>query len=242
MVSSLSELNIIFGLKIDQIMKFKSIYTVLVLMLLVSCGSTKTATSNEISAQESSVYQKSLVAEMEVDLTKKIKGTAVVTNGNEEEAKNMAKWNAIESSGAHAIIEPIFNIERTGSTVNCSVQGYYGVFSSIETATEQDLLNYVRVNLLSGTGILQVSFPQFKAFYYSLAGDNENVLSEDELQWYYEEEYELAIESQENSERNNVVRKKGQPAPGEPNKGLGGVVLLLLLLSLVGAVVALVSY
>jgi hypothetical protein len=222
-------------------MTVKTIYFLIIVSVLGSCASSKQATSNEITTQESNVYQKSLVGELEVDLSTKMKGTSVNTVGDVEEAKKMACWDAIEAGGAHAIIEPIYTIERVGRTVTCTVKGYPGKYKSITTASEQDLLNYVRSSLLTEQGILQVSYPQFKAFYYSLAENDEYAIDEAQLYEYYTSEYEAALENETKNQpvvSQNKYAKSSQ-TPQTKSSG-GGVILVLLLLALVTVVVGVI--
>ncbi|UKN02132.1 hypothetical protein K6119_01200 [Paracrocinitomix mangrovi] len=204
-------------------------------LLVVSCGSTKRATDRTIDRSESSVRQKTLIGEFKVDLTKKIKGTSVVKNGSMEDAKNLAKWDAIEKSGAHAIVDPIFDFDISGRTISCNVSGYFAKFDKIETATEQDLLNYIRVSLLTGTGILNVSYSQFAAFYRTFAAEQgiaeEDMMSEYELRNYYDEQVRIAsankvTKSFEKSSDDIIVEQ-----PQKKGKGALGVILLLLLIT-----------
>lgn len=171
------------------------IFTAFVGFILASCSSTR-VTNRDISRYSSTVVQRTLIADVKVDLKKKITGEATITDGNATDARNMAVWNAIEANGAHMIIDPVFKFVASRKRITCSVIGYHGVFENIKTATEQDLLNYIRVSLLSGTGILAVSFKQFSAFYYNLVEGQdipeENIMNEDELFSYYNGQVRLA--------------------------------------------------
>ena len=122
-------------------------------------------TTRELSVAKSNIYQKSLIGDLQVDINKKITGIGVSKIGNEEDAKNLAKWNAIERSGADAIVDPVYSITLSGKNVTANVTGYYGKFKSIELATTDDLMTYIQVNINSGTGILGVSFSQYQDYY-----------------------------------------------------------------------------
>ena len=163
--------------------------------ILASCSSTR-VTNRNIGRYSSSVVQRTLIADVKVDLKKKITGEATINGGSATDARNMAVWNAIEGNGAHMIIDPVFKFVASRKRITCSVIGFHGVFENIKTATEQDLLNYIRVSLLSGTGILAVSFQQFNAFYRSLVEGQdipeENIMDEEELRSYYNGQVRLA--------------------------------------------------
>jgi len=109
--------------------------------MLTSCGVTKsrTVTNRTINASYQNIVIKPLVAEVDVDITKKITGTATVKNGNVEQAKDLAKWNAIETSGADIIIDPIFDITVNSLTVEAKVVGFFGKYTKIETIGDEDL-------------------------------------------------------------------------------------------------------
>ncbi|MCB9187806.1 MAG: hypothetical protein H6599_00855 [Flavobacteriales bacterium] len=203
-------------------------------MMFASCMSSRTTTTREIKTSESTVYQKKLIAELEVDVTKKINGTATVklTGADQlegkigggdpyERAKNLAKWNAIETSNADAIADPIYNINQKGNTVTVEVQGFYSKFKNIEVATNDDLLLYIETKLSSGTGILGVSFEQFKAFYetkyeaYDIPEDEK--MSEVELEQLYDQYVDQALELQATSKSSTTTTGK---------KGVGKKILI----------------
>lgn len=168
----------------------------LVVVIIASCTVTK-VTNRTYGRSSTPVVQKTLIADIKVDLNKKITGNATVRNGNEKNARSLAIWNAIETAGVHAIVHPVFKTIKsgiTGKVISCSVIGYAGSYNEISTASNEDLLNYIRVRLLSGTGILGISFGQFSGFYYSLVkGEKEeDTLTEEELQVYYDEQVKLA--------------------------------------------------
>lgn len=212
-------------------------------LMFASCNSIRTTTSREIKTAESTVYQKRLIAELEVDVTKKISGTATVKLKGADQlegkigsgdvyarAKNMAKWNAIENSGADAIADPIFNINQTGNTVTVEVQGFYSKFKNISIASNDDLLLYIETKLSSGMGILGVSFAQFKAFYnakyeaYDIPEDEK--MSEVELQELYDTYVEQALQVQKTSK----TTKHGKKGAGKKILVTYGILALASLL------------
>lgn len=111
-----------------------------VLGLMSSCSIIKT-TPRTVETYNSNIIIKPLVAEVEVDVNKKITATAVVTQGNEEQAKEMAKWQAIQDSGADIIVDPVYHITISAGKITCTVTGYYGKYTKIETVSSEDVEN-----------------------------------------------------------------------------------------------------
>ncbi|MEX1002503.1 MAG: hypothetical protein WDZ35_10355 [Crocinitomicaceae bacterium] len=168
------------------------ILSIILALLFTSCAATKNAEVNQISSSETHVVSKTIVGEVKVDLTKPISGKAVLANGNIEDAKAMATWNALQSSGSHIMIDPIYKVTQVDLNVTCEVKGYYAEYSDIRTATDQDLLDFIKVKLVTGNGLLDVPFSQFSTYYYSVIEsqnlDSTQVLTEDELYSFYMEE------------------------------------------------------
>ncbi len=110
-------------------------------VLFTSCIATKsrTVTNRTIKSSYQNIVIKPLVADVSVDITKKITGSATVKNGNVEQAKDLAKWNAIETSGADIIVDPIYDVTVSGITVDAKVVGFFGKYEKIETISDADL-------------------------------------------------------------------------------------------------------
>jgi hypothetical protein len=123
--------------------------TGIILALIVSLsscavtGTRTTATPRTIEANQGRIIVKPLIAEVEVDVNKKIEGSATNTKGDVESAKQLAKWEALNKSGADIIVDPVYYITTTTMTVQVKVVGFYGKYVSVETIedTELDKLN-----------------------------------------------------------------------------------------------------
>lgn len=203
------------------------------LFILVSCSTTR-VTNREIGGDDSPVIQKKLVGEIKVDLTKKVTGTALNTKGNVKAAKQMAIWNCLVFSGAHTLIDPVYKITTTGkSLVSVEVAGYHGSYDNVKVATKQDIIDYIRFNLLSGNGILNVSFEEFRAYYHSLIADEAfeefDIMDDYELRMYFDNEVSMAKKSKSPLNTNN--KKKN----GNTGKVVGRVLLVWLA---IGAITA----
>lgn len=224
----------------------KKLYLLILAVTLIfgSC-SVRSTTSREIKTAPSSVYQKKLIADLEVDITKKITGSAVVKiKGADqvdlklgksktlyERAMNMAKWDAVTKANADAIADPIYNINQSGSTVTVEVQGFYGKYKSIDIATNDDLMLYIETKLSMGTGILGITFAQFQSFYelkyktYDIPEDQK--LSEYELEELYDSYVQQALQM----EKTAKTTKHGKSGKGKKilltYLGIGAVITLI---------------
>jgi hypothetical protein len=105
---------------------------------MTSCKIVRTS-PRTIEAHKSKIIIKPLLAEVEVDLTKKITGTASGKKVSVDDLKEMAKWDACEKAGADIIIDPVFKITSTFMRTTVEVTGFYGKYVSIETVKETDL-------------------------------------------------------------------------------------------------------
>ncbi len=121
-------------------------------LFMSSCAvsNARITTSRSINASHQNVVIKPLVAEVKVDINKKITGTATVKNGNVEQAKELAKWNALETSGADIIIDPVFDVTISTMTVTATVSGFHGKYISIETVKDEDLEKLEKYQVSSG--------------------------------------------------------------------------------------------
>jgi hypothetical protein len=211
-----------------------------------SCRTYQDQTPRTIEAPKDAMVTKKMIGELKVDVNKKLTGSAKVLNRSTEDAMNLAYWDAIEKGGAHAIVDPVYKVTTNGLSTTAEVSGYYAEFISIETATEQDLLDYIRVNLLTGTGILGVSFNQFKAFYYNLAEvdgvANEDVMEEWELRMFYDDQSEIARQEQGKSKSQDFAKRVDNQ--NRQNQQSAGKTIGTLFLSLVviGGTAALISF
>lgn len=114
--------------------------TIILAGILSSCSIVKT-TPRTLNTFKSNIIIKPLVAEVEVDINKKIEATAVVTRKQSiDDAKEMAKWNALERSGADIIVDPVYHI-TIGNNITATVTGYFGRYVKIETVDNADIDN-----------------------------------------------------------------------------------------------------
>ncbi len=119
-------------------MKITLITGVVSVALLASCSIIKT-TPRTVETYNSNIIVKPLIAEVEVDVNKKITAEGINKKGQVDAAKEIAKWNAIQASGADIIVDPVYHIKITGKTVVATVTGYYGKYTKIESVKNEDI-------------------------------------------------------------------------------------------------------
>lgn len=122
-------------------MKSKLLFSIAVIAFTLASCTTIRTTPRMIDAHDSKIIIKPLLAEVEVDLNKKITGTATARNMSADDVKELAKWDAITKSGADIIVDPVFKISTTWRTTTVEVTGFFGKYTSIKTVEESDLEN-----------------------------------------------------------------------------------------------------
>ncbi|UKN02133.1 hypothetical protein K6119_01205 [Paracrocinitomix mangrovi] len=120
------------------------ILSAMMMLVLSSCKvltQTKT-TPRTIDAQDSEIIIKPLLAEVQVDVNKKITGSATITGSGQNsvnDAKTLAKWNALQSSGADIIVDPVYKVIISGASITAEVTGFYGKYTKISTVADEEL-------------------------------------------------------------------------------------------------------
>ena len=119
----------------------------LILLIVSGCSVTKYE-ARTFKGVRPNVMVLPLVADVDVDITKKIKGTGSAKT--ELAAKEEAVYKAIDNSGADVIVDPIFIITVSGRTVKADVTGFYGKYKEIRNASESDLDKLTKYNEAGG--------------------------------------------------------------------------------------------
>jgi hypothetical protein len=193
-------------------LNFKYLIVVVTFGGLMSCATTK-VTERSIETSDSEVIEKTLVADVRVDLDKKITGEVIVHKSSEKQAKAMADWQALQSSDAHIVIDPVYKMKKTGRTISCTVTAYSGYYENVKVASEQDLLDNIQYQQLGEIGIAGVSFEEYKYYYNNLKQSEEGAgsMSEEELENYYYQK----------------VKEEKKSSPTKKDKPQGSVGLLI---------------
>jgi hypothetical protein len=111
-----------------------------------SCSS-KMYSTRQTPILRESIPANPIIADMEVSVDKKIKGTATLRGGGAtfENARQMALWDAMESNLADVVIDPIFSIRvRKGlfsKRITAEVMGYKGTYTGVHVASEREIEN-----------------------------------------------------------------------------------------------------
>jgi hypothetical protein len=126
-------------------MKFKLFFAVAIAVIAFASCRTVRTNPRVIDAQESNILIKPMLAEVEVDLTKKITGTATIRGLIKSkktpvrEIKRLAMSDACDKSGADIVIDPIFKVTKGIGYATVEVTGFYGKYISVETMKAADL-------------------------------------------------------------------------------------------------------
>jgi len=97
----------------------------------------------------SGVIQHPVIAELRVD-KKKVTGMARSTGSQAlQTVKNNAIADALKSSGADILVEPIFETETSGSITYARVSGYPGYYENFRPAEARDSLFIDKTILLT---------------------------------------------------------------------------------------------
>lgn len=124
-----------------------------ILMMAIFAGAIATSCSSKIySTRQTPILRESIpanpiIADMEVDITKKVTGEAMVKGGSAtiDNAKQMALWKAMEDNSADVIVDPIFALViKSGifrKKITATVMGYKGKYTDVHVASEKEIKN-----------------------------------------------------------------------------------------------------
>ena len=116
----------------------KRIYFILAAFVIAALFSSCSMTKYEARTYpgvRSNVLIVPMVAEVSVDINKKITGQG--KSNNELAAKEAAIYNAIQLSGADMVIDPIYVITISRTSVMAQVTGFYGKYKEIRKSLSQ---------------------------------------------------------------------------------------------------------
>lgn len=123
---------------------------------MVSCTSTNKINTSVYTTRQQPINREAVpfnpvIADLKVDIDKKVTGSAIrqVELLNESEVDNtkqLSLYNAMTSSGADVVVDPIFKVEITNNngkdkkvTIQSDVSGYYGKYTSVHKADTTEL-------------------------------------------------------------------------------------------------------
>ncbi len=116
----------------------KYIALLLVVIGFASCAPVqKVETANTLNIYGPGVIQAPVVVDLEVRETKAT-GIAVGASTSLSLVKNLALVDAIKTSGADVLVEPTYEIEKTGGKVKAIVTGYPANYKNFRNATTAD--------------------------------------------------------------------------------------------------------
>lgn len=128
--------------------------------VLSSCAVSFANRKQKINNQ--TIYTTPMRADVEVDLNKKVTGTA--TQKGLALAKEAALYDAMQKSGADVIVDPIFTVRQVSmKNYQADVTGFYGKYSAIKKLDIADSLLY-RMSNRAANKEGGAAKPKFKLF------------------------------------------------------------------------------
>ncbi len=122
-----------------MIMKKRILFMFLaVAMIVVSCTVRKYG-SREQDIVNQTIFTRPMVADVDVNVNKKIEGYA--EDKALADAKSKARHDALTKSGADIIVDPVYSYEKPMyGKYKVTVQGYYGKYTSVKPMDIPDTL------------------------------------------------------------------------------------------------------
>ncbi|MCG3166659.1 MAG: hypothetical protein POELPBGB_02439 [Bacteroidia bacterium] len=106
--------------------------------LLISC-SAKKHLAYEQYVTKTPLLQAPMIAELDVDLTKKVSANVRCYKSNEENAKQAALYDAMKNSGCDVVVHPVYEIIFGKKVIEVTVSGYYGKYKNIRKPNLEDV-------------------------------------------------------------------------------------------------------
>lgn len=106
--------------------------------LLSSCAATKRTAYNQQVAT-TAMIQAPLIAELDVDPTKKISATYIARDSNEKEAKESVLYAAMEQNGCDVIVQPRYELKISRHSIDATVHGMCGKYTNVRKPNLEDV-------------------------------------------------------------------------------------------------------
>ncbi len=116
--------------------------TLLICTMLIglsACETIKISTAKTIEIQNNGIIQKPTIADLEVKPTK-VSGSGISSGAETfDNVKTRAVSDAIKQANCDLLVEPIYEIEKTGNSFKVTVTGYPASYKNFRPITEEDL-------------------------------------------------------------------------------------------------------
>jgi hypothetical protein len=107
-------------------------------VLLSSCAAIKrTAYTQKVAT--TAMIQAPLIAELEVDPTKKVKANYVARDSNEKEAKEAVLYVAMDQNGCDVIVQPRYELKISRHSIDATVTGMCGKYTNVRKPNLEDV-------------------------------------------------------------------------------------------------------
>jgi hypothetical protein len=108
-------------------------------LFLSSCKVVRVHTADAQDITKTHIIQMPLVADLEVDMTRKVTGFAKLKKTSKDFVKMTAMADALKNSGADVLVEPSYDISYTRSSVEVTVTGYAAKYKNVRKPNIEDV-------------------------------------------------------------------------------------------------------
>ena len=111
-----------------------------VILFASSCATTiHTGTARTRNINQGGIKESANMADLTVGESK-VTGTSTGQKISDDTAKNLAIYDAVKKANADVLIEPVFDIAKTGNSITVTVDGYPGYYKNFRRPTTRDSL------------------------------------------------------------------------------------------------------
>jgi hypothetical protein len=126
--------------------------------LLSSCATIRRTSYNQEVAT-TPIVQAPLIADLQVDPTKKVRSQYKAIKMNEAQAKQAVLWQAMKDNGCDVIVQPVYELAIGRKVIDVSVEGMCGRYTAIRKPNLED------ITLLQELDVARPMFDQSITYY-----------------------------------------------------------------------------
>ncbi|MCF8257650.1 MAG: hypothetical protein K9J06_08860 [Flavobacteriales bacterium] len=107
-------------------------------IMLSSCATIR-RTSYDQAVATTPIVQAPLVADLEIDPSKKVRSQYRAIKMNETQAKQAVLWQAMKDNGCDVIVQPVYELAIGRKVIDASVEGMCGRYKAVRKPTLEDI-------------------------------------------------------------------------------------------------------
>lgn len=117
----------------------KNLVLIVIAVSTLSACSLIKRTAYDQAVATTDLIQAPLIAELEVDPTKKVSATYMAHKSNEQQAKSAALYAAMDQNGCDVIVQPFYELKIGKKTIEATVKGMCGKYTVMRKPTLEDV-------------------------------------------------------------------------------------------------------